>query len=88
MVNQILLQREHLPIATFQRSTCKRFNVSSIYLLSFQTLAHSFALFRTFLHLPKAQPFSFQPIPHSFAKTSAGGCALEKKTIFAWRARR
>ena len=40
-----------------------------IQVLSFHTVAHSFALFCTFLHLCKTQLFSFQAIPHSLRKT-------------------
>src|SRR5712692_2357671 len=38
-----------------------------------QILAHSSALFCTFLHAPKTQLFSFQSFPHSLPKTTRGG---------------
>src|SRR5229473_2711783 len=43
------------------------------YPFSFHTLAHSFALFCIFLHLPKTQLFSFQSFAHSLPKTTGGG---------------
>src|SRR5712692_3631308 len=47
------------------------------YPFSFHTLAHSFALFCVFLHLPKTQLFSFQSVPHSLQKTTRGGGTLQ-----------
>ncbi len=35
--------------------------------------SHSCALFCSFLHFPKAQPFSFQSLPHSLPKNTRGG---------------
>ncbi len=43
------------------------------YPLSYQTLAHFFAFFCTFLHSRKTQLFYFQSIPHSLQKTTRGG---------------
>ena len=45
--------------------------------LSFQILAHSFALSCTFLHSPKTHPLSFHAIPHSFTKKSS--CRISAK---------
>ena len=44
-------------------------------LLSLYTVAHSLAVF---LHQLKTQPFYFQAIPHSFAKTHGVGCPSAK----------
>ncbi len=41
----------------------------------FHSIAHSFALFCTFLHLPKTQPFSFQGVAHSLPKMRGCGCS-------------
>src|SRR6266446_4811080 len=41
--------------------------------LSFHTLAHSFAHFCIFLHSPKTQLSCFQSITHSFTKTPGVG---------------
>src|SRR5712664_1107702 len=41
--------------------------------LCFQALAHSFALFCTFLHSHKTQLVSFQAIPHSLPKKRGVG---------------
>ena len=63
----------YLPISErFDVPMFKSSNDSSIYPLSFHTLAHSFALF---LHSRKTQLVSFQAIPHSASKntTTAGG---------------
>jgi len=43
------------------------------YPLSFHILAHSLALFCTFLHSSKTQLFCFQALPHSLPKTTRGG---------------
>src|SRR6266446_4117115 len=41
--------------------------------LSFHTLAHSFAHFCIFLHSPRNQPTCFQSFPHSLRKTTWDG---------------
>src|SRR6266567_3067820 len=60
-----------------------------IQVISFQTLAHSSALFCTFLHSRKTQLFYFQSIPHSASKNTTtrevrpelqtGCCQLSKR---------
>src|SRR6266851_6824170 len=45
--------------------------------LSFHTLAHSFAHFCIFLHSPKTQLSCFQSFPHSLRKTTRGGVPLK-----------
>jgi len=54
-------------VRTFKRSTCWT------YPLSFQILAHSFALFCTLLHSSRTQPIYFQALPHSLPKTPGWG---------------
>ena len=61
-----------LPLSP-QRSNFQTRQRVSAYPLSFQSLAHSFALFCIFLHSPKTQLFSFQSLPHSLQKTTRGG---------------
>src|SRR6266849_7794897 len=45
--------------------------------LSFHTLAHSFAHFCIFLHSPKTQLSCFQSFPHSLRKTTRGWVPLK-----------
>src|SRR6266852_9071117 len=45
--------------------------------LSFHTLAHSFAHFCIFLHSPKTQLPCFQLFPYSLQKTTRGGVPLK-----------
>src|SRR6266436_1715174 len=45
--------------------------------LSFHTLAHSFAHFCIFLHSPRNQPPCFQSFPYSLQKTTRGGVPLK-----------
>ncbi len=49
-------------------------HLSPMYLSSF--FSNYSALFCTFLHLPKTQPFYFQAIPNSLRKTPGGGVSL------------
>src|SRR5216683_1920794 len=53
---------------------CERLNGRTLpFSVSFQVLAHSSALFCTFLHSQKIQLFSFQAIPHSLSKNTGVG---------------
>src|SRR6266446_4150919 len=57
--------------------------------LSFHTLAHSFAHFCIFLHSPKTQLPCFQSFPHSLHKTPGGrGCSGVKIEIGKWKVER
>src|SRR5882762_8943632 len=50
------------------------------YPLSFQILAHSFALFCTLLHSSRTQPIYFQALPHSLPKNTRGGVPSQPQT--------
>ena len=54
--------------------TCSCSNAFPICPLSTHAVAHSFALFCTFLHSSKTQLVSFHALPHSLYKNGGVGC--------------
>src|SRR2546425_12349223 len=49
---------------------------------AFSFFSYGYELFCTFLRSPKTQPFSFQAIPHSYAKTPGGSIGISNQKFF------